>query len=230
MDEYKIDFSRPEYKGTLKEETEKIEEMVDNEEVAGIIAKLRDESFGNEEQRKKMVDLLTSLMMCKDASARKLFKMVGSALSDIGSSLLGDNESEYENDMGVEEVVVEPEMIDEPMEMDYEEDPYRGPLVIQRYESKVRDNGKLEENKLKDLEASLERISISQVSIYNIKQMKLIANIENPSANSRGAFIIFDGGNSKIFLDKKEFRSIDYSSHDSSYNIYTKELRYVIFT
>ena len=37
MGEYKIDFSTPEYKGTLKEETEKIEEMVDNEEVAGII-------------------------------------------------------------------------------------------------------------------------------------------------------------------------------------------------
>jgi len=153
MDEYKIDFSTPEYKGTLKEE--KLEEAVDNEEVAGIIAKLRDNSFGNEDMRNELINLLTALKMYKDPSARKLFKDVGNALTNIGSSLLGDNESEYENDMEVEEVMDEPEMMDEPMKMDYEEDPYRGPLVIQRYEDKKmkRYESKVKESFMSDHES-----------------------------------------------------------------------------
>jgi len=181
MGEYKIDFSTPEYKGTLKEETEKIEEMVDNEEVAGIIAKLRDESFGNEEQRKKMVDLLTSLMMCKDASARKLFKDVGNALTNIGSSLLGNGESE------VEEVMVEPEMVDEPVEMDYEEDPYRGPLVIQRYESKIKGKESLTEA----TEISVNEIPDNKKDSF-IYFSKVISKKMNVDTNPKNA-TIFDG-------------------------------------
>lgn len=70
------------------------------DDVLNIIKKLRDESFGNEEQRKRLIDLLSTLMTVKDSSARKLFKMIGNALTDIGNSLIDNYEEpdEFEDE------------------------------------------------------------------------------------------------------------------------------------
>ncbi len=120
-------------------ESKKIEETIDNEDVAKIIGKLRDNSFGNENMRNELINLLTTLKMYKDPSARKLFKMVGNALTNIGGSLLGDSgkESEYEKEIKDGDI--------EPIE-DYEDcDERHGPLIVNRYESKIKDKERIEE-------------------------------------------------------------------------------------
>jgi hypothetical protein len=77
----------------------KTEEAVSNEKVSELIAILRDERFSNEDQRKKMVDIISSLMNFKDADARKFFKALGDACTSIGEDMLQDDEDdspEYE--------------------------------------------------------------------------------------------------------------------------------------
>lgn len=108
----------------IKEKT-KLKEEVENEDVAEILKVLRDESFGNDEQRKKLISLLTSLFAIKDKSSRLIFKKLGMALTNIGDEMLDDNEvNEYypsveENEMGMENEY-EPDMEGMDMMDDYD--------------------------------------------------------------------------------------------------------------
>lgn len=59
-----------------------------DKKITNILKILRDEDFGNSEQRAKFVDLLTTLYNSKDPRARATFKKLGQALTDIGDSLI----------------------------------------------------------------------------------------------------------------------------------------------
>lgn len=69
---------------------EEIKEQINNEEVAGLIKVLGDEKFGNEDQRKKFVDILTSLMVMKDKNARSFIKKLGDACTYLAHEMLED--------------------------------------------------------------------------------------------------------------------------------------------
>jgi len=56
--------------------------------ITRILKTLRDESFGSENQRKKMIDLFTSLHNSPDKRGRLLFKRVGEYLTEIGDELI----------------------------------------------------------------------------------------------------------------------------------------------
>lgn len=62
-------------------------EWFDNK-VTGLIKTLRDENFGSEDQRKKMLDILTSLHSSTDKRGRLVFKKIGEYLTDIGTDLV----------------------------------------------------------------------------------------------------------------------------------------------
>lgn len=117
-------------------ESKKIQEAVDNEEVAEIIAKLRDSKFSNEDMRKELLNLLTTLMIYKDPNARKVFKMVGNALTEIGDSLLSDNENENEYETDIEINMDEDDEIE--ISNEYEEEKeIQKPLVTYRNRENV---------------------------------------------------------------------------------------------
>jgi hypothetical protein len=59
-----------------------------DKKVSAFIRVLRDENFGSEEQRKKMLDILTSLHNSSDKRARLLFKKIGEHLTEIGDELI----------------------------------------------------------------------------------------------------------------------------------------------
>lgn len=62
---------------------ERFDKKVDN-----IIKALRDNDFGNEEARKHMLDLLSSLHNNKDPRARKAFRYIGDLFTEIGDELI----------------------------------------------------------------------------------------------------------------------------------------------
>lgn len=62
---------------------ERFDKKVDN-----IIKSLRDNDFGNEEARKHMLDLLSSLHNNKDPRARKAFRYIGDLFTEIGDELI----------------------------------------------------------------------------------------------------------------------------------------------
>lgn len=55
---------------------------------------LRDENFGSENQRKKMIDILTSLHNSSDKRGRLTFKRIGEYLTDIGDELIKYGQTE----------------------------------------------------------------------------------------------------------------------------------------
>lgn len=69
-------------------EDEEEKEIIFDKRVSAIIKDLRDSNFCNEEQRKKFLDLISSLHNSKDPRARYTFKRLGQVLSDIGDELL----------------------------------------------------------------------------------------------------------------------------------------------
>jgi len=77
--------------GKMNEKAKPKFEAVANEKVASLLSTLRDESFGNEDQRKKMIDVMSSLLNVKDPDARSIFKKMGSFFTDLGNEMLGDN-------------------------------------------------------------------------------------------------------------------------------------------
>lgn len=82
-----------------------IKEEVRNEKVAELLSILRDENYANEDQRKKMIDILTSLFNIRDKDARLIFKKLGQALTDIGNEMLTTPDEEEIADEGeIEEV------------------------------------------------------------------------------------------------------------------------------
>jgi hypothetical protein len=75
------------YTRYFKEQESDIESKFDKK-VDSIIKILRDEDFSNEDQRKKFIDLLTSLHSSSDPRARQTFKLLGKHLTNIGNELL----------------------------------------------------------------------------------------------------------------------------------------------
>ena len=59
-----------------------------DKKVSAYIKVLRDENFGSEDQRKKMLDILTSLHNSSDKRSRLLFKKIGEHLTEIGNEIL----------------------------------------------------------------------------------------------------------------------------------------------
>lgn len=73
---------------------EQLEEQVKNEKTKEIISILTDENFGNENQRKKFVDLITSLFNIADSDARRFIRELGKACTNIGNDMLASEEVE----------------------------------------------------------------------------------------------------------------------------------------
>lgn len=69
------------------EDDESLDDKFDKK-VDSILKTLRDEDFTNEEQRKKFIDLLSSLHNSKDPRARKAFKHMGQLFTEIGTELI----------------------------------------------------------------------------------------------------------------------------------------------
>jgi len=74
------------HKRIFEEENEKPEWL--DKGVTAYLKALRDENFGSENQRKKMIDILTSLHNSSDKRGRLLFKKIGGHLSDIGDEII----------------------------------------------------------------------------------------------------------------------------------------------
>ena len=74
-----------------------IQEQVENKQVKELIGILKVESFGNEDQRKRMLDVLTSLLTIKDKEARKIFKKVGEFFTDLGEEMLDEKDENNTN-------------------------------------------------------------------------------------------------------------------------------------
>jgi hypothetical protein len=75
-----------------KEEKEEKDEYEIDPKVKDIIETLRDNNFGNEDTRKHLLHLLTSLHNTKDKVARKVFKAIGNLFTEIGDDLLKGGE------------------------------------------------------------------------------------------------------------------------------------------
>ena len=65
------------------------EEEIDSK-VRDIVETLRDNNFGNEDSRKQLLHLLTSLHNTKDKTARQVFKAIGNLFTEIGDDLLNN--------------------------------------------------------------------------------------------------------------------------------------------
>ena len=84
--------------GTEEQTKEEIKEEVLQEEEGNkskvLIDILKNENFAKEEQRKKFVDIITSLFNLKDKEARLFFKKLGQACTEIGSEINKEPESD----------------------------------------------------------------------------------------------------------------------------------------
>ena len=79
--------------------TTKREDILEEQEAKDLISILKNENFGNEDQRKKFVDVVTSLLNMKEKEARQFFKKLGDACTDIASDMY-----EEEEVSGIEEI------------------------------------------------------------------------------------------------------------------------------
>lgn len=71
-----------------EEDTNNEVDIVIDKAITKALKALRDESYGSEEQRKKMLDIFSTLLTSKDPRARKAFKAVGNMFTDIGNELI----------------------------------------------------------------------------------------------------------------------------------------------
>lgn len=80
----------------LKED--ELMEQVDNEQAIELMGMLRDERFGNEGQRKRFVDIISSLMNLPAKDIGPFFRKLGDACSVIGDEMLNlDSDIEIED-------------------------------------------------------------------------------------------------------------------------------------
>lgn len=75
------------YISFFEQESDANESPFDNK-ITKFLKVLRDENFGSEEQRKKLIDILTSMHNSADPRARKSFKRIGDLFSEIGDELI----------------------------------------------------------------------------------------------------------------------------------------------
>lgn len=67
---------------------EEDEEYKTDPKVKKLILFLKNNNFGNEESRKQLLDVLTSLHAIKDKSSRLVFKAIGDLFTDIADDLI----------------------------------------------------------------------------------------------------------------------------------------------
>ncbi len=72
----------------IKKSELSLAEEIENKKVVELLSVLKNEKFGNDDQRKRMIDILTSLFTVKDKDARKIFKRVGEFFTDLGEEML----------------------------------------------------------------------------------------------------------------------------------------------
>lgn len=106
MDNYKFEFKKPSYMKQMQEE-------IQNEKTREIIEILTDENFGSESQRKRFIDLMTSLFNISDNDARRFIRELGKACTSIGGNMLGDREASVDDVINADD---ELEIEDEEME------------------------------------------------------------------------------------------------------------------
>jgi hypothetical protein len=61
---------------------EQEDEYKPNKEIIKLISRLRDEDFGNKEQRQSFVKIVTQLALSSDVEARRFIKELGNFCSD----------------------------------------------------------------------------------------------------------------------------------------------------
>jgi len=76
------------YKSIFSEQEDESEEYKIDSKVKKIIQTLRDNNYGNEDSRKELLHLLTSLHNTKDKTARKIFRAIGDLFTEIGDGLI----------------------------------------------------------------------------------------------------------------------------------------------
>lgn len=96
----------------------KLIEATSEEKVTELITTLRDNNFGNEESRKMLLDIMSSLINSKDPRARKACKLIGNMFTTAGNDILGNVE---EKDI---DVTVNMDIEEVGFEFDEEEDEY----------------------------------------------------------------------------------------------------------
>ena len=107
MDNYTFEYKKPSYMRQMQEE-------IQNEKTREIIEILTDENFGSEAQRKRFIDLMTSLFNISDNDARKFIRELGKACSSIGGNMLGDREPVVDDAINAnDELEIEDEQIEE---------------------------------------------------------------------------------------------------------------------
>lgn len=80
----------------LKEGFEKKTDAEKEEEVKDAIEMLKDESFGNAEQRKKMAKVMYKICNSKDGDAKKFVSEIGKVMSNWGEGNFDKAEKEEE--------------------------------------------------------------------------------------------------------------------------------------
>lgn len=95
----------------MKKYKYKIKEKIDNSEVAELVRILKDENFGNESQRKKMAQILMTLISIGGREVGTFFRELGKAMTNIGSEMLED-EGDVLEDMTEPEEVIEIEEVE----------------------------------------------------------------------------------------------------------------------
>lgn len=107
-----------------------IKEKVENGDLAELIAVLRDGRFSNEEMRKKMIDILTSIYAMGGREVGQFFKKLGDKMTDLGDEMLDDIDSDEEIEMENDDIEVEIEPEEDGLEIEIESNDNKIPFVI----------------------------------------------------------------------------------------------------
>jgi hypothetical protein len=139
-------------------------EILKEEDVADktrtVIEILQKEKFGNEGQRRKFIDLITSLFGINDKDSRKFIKMLGDAATGVANKMLVADEPEEE----VEEVVEVEEAPTPKIHDEFVSDAIGG----EHFESTA--------NKLDNDKALLEKIQGYEQQILSERKTKKVRN------------------------------------------------------
>lgn len=205
----------------FKSKKNKIKEQVSNEKVAELLDILRSENFGNENQRRKMISILASLFNIADPDARKIFKKLGHALTDIGNEMLDDEKIELgePDEINIKEIPTEENPIIEIKEktsFSYKKDLENilkklepNEISIKKSSNELKDLIKSIEEEINKIEVKIKkyRPKFNKVDFLNIKNI----NIEEPSSEYKIFSKELNNLNEikLLILDKKNY--LDYS-------------------
>ena len=78
----------------IKKAVEQLDEAVENEKAGELISVLQNEKFSNSDQRKKFIDIITSIFSIDDKDTRAFIKKLGDACTTIGEEMMAEPESD----------------------------------------------------------------------------------------------------------------------------------------